>query len=92
TAANQSTNNLPYAYTLTQTLNGDKPFINVNGIDLEVLDSIYSDAILISNPVTYINCDKASVSVDLLGTPFFFSSDTNYFESVRFWKFGYYLK
>ncbi|KAH1092173.1 hypothetical protein J1N35_019430 [Gossypium stocksii] len=67
------------------TPNGNKPFINVNGIDLEVLDSIYSDAIIISNPVTYINCDhisETSVSVNLAGTPFFFSSDKNYFGSV----------
>ncbi|MFQ6630622.1 hypothetical protein Gotur_009387 [Gossypium turneri] len=45
---------------------------------------MYSDAILISNPFTYINCDKASVSVDLSGTLFFFPSDTNYFWSVGF--------
>ncbi|MBA0683328.1 hypothetical protein Goari_024995 [Gossypium aridum] len=64
--------------------NQDKPFTNVNGIDLEVLDSMYSDAILISNQVTCISCDKASVSVDLSGTPFFFPSDTNYFGSVGF--------
>ncbi|KAL1080793.1 hypothetical protein V6Z11_D09G018300 [Gossypium hirsutum] len=63
----------------------EKPFINVYGINLEVLDSINSDAILISNPVTYINCDRiseASVSVNLSGTPFFFSSVQNIFGSV----------
>ncbi|KAL1059727.1 hypothetical protein V6Z11_1Z012500 [Gossypium hirsutum] len=73
-----------FRVTCNPTPNGVKPFINVNGIDLEVLDSIYSDAILINNPVTYINCNKASVSVDLSGTPFFFSSDMNYFGSVGF--------
>ncbi|TYJ16984.1 hypothetical protein E1A91_A09G019400v1 [Gossypium mustelinum] len=68
-----------------QTQNGKKPFINVNGIDLEVLGSLYSNGILIRNPVAYINCDhtnEASVSVNLSGTPFFFSSERNYFGSV----------
>ncbi|XP_052875339.1 wall-associated receptor kinase-like 10 [Gossypium arboreum] len=76
-----------FRVTCNPTLNRLKPFINVNGIDLEVLDSIYSDAILINNPVTYINCDRkneASVRVNLSGTPFFFSSDMNYFGSVGF--------
>ncbi|MBA0756317.1 hypothetical protein Gogos_020504, partial [Gossypium gossypioides] len=73
--------------TCNPTLNGDKPFINVNGIDLEVLGkAIFSNAILISCPVTYsTNCDrinKPSVRVNLSGTPFFFSSDMNYFGSV----------
>ncbi|TYG52352.1 hypothetical protein ES288_D09G020200v1 [Gossypium darwinii] len=74
-----------FRVTCKSTCNGKKPFINVNGINLEVLDSIYPDAIIISNPVTYINCDRiseASVSVNLSGTPFFFSSDKNYFGSV----------
>ncbi|KAL1151159.1 hypothetical protein V6Z11_A09G021900 [Gossypium hirsutum] len=71
-----------FRVTCNQTLNGEKPFINVNGSDLEVLGSIHSGAILISNPVTYINCDKASVSVNLSGTPFFFSSEKNVFGSV----------
>ncbi|KAK8278142.1 hypothetical protein V6Z12_D09G021500 [Gossypium hirsutum] len=76
-----------FSVTCNQTLNGDKPFINVNGIDLEVLGkAIFSNAILISYPVTYsTNCDrinKPSVRVNLSGTPFFFSSDMNYFGSV----------
>ncbi|KAG8482661.1 hypothetical protein CXB51_024347 [Gossypium anomalum] len=74
-----------FRVTCNSTRNGKRPSINVNGIDLEVLDSIYSDAILISNPVTYINCEhisEASVSVNLSGTPFFFSSDKNIFGSV----------
>ncbi|TYH00993.1 hypothetical protein ES288_A09G021500v1 [Gossypium darwinii] len=71
-----------FRVTCNQTLNGEKPFINVNGSDLEVLGSIHSGAILISNPVTYINCDKASVSVNLSGTPFFFSSEKIVFGSV----------
>ncbi|PPD68577.1 hypothetical protein GOBAR_DD34545 [Gossypium barbadense] len=68
------------------TCNGRKPFINVNGIDLEVLGkALYSNTILISYPVTSINCDRineASVRANLSGTPFFFSSDMNYFGSV----------
>ncbi|KAG8482651.1 hypothetical protein CXB51_024276 [Gossypium anomalum] len=75
-----------FRVTCNETLNGEKPFINVNGINLEVLGkALYSNAILISNPVTYINCDhinEARVSVNLSGTPFFFSSDMNYFGSV----------
>ncbi|MBA0857332.1 hypothetical protein Goshw_010754, partial [Gossypium schwendimanii] len=76
-----------FSVTCNKTLNGHKPFINVNGIDLEVLGkAIFSNAILISCPVTYsTNCDrinKPSVRVNLSGTPFFFSSDMNYFGSV----------
>ncbi|KAK5802297.1 hypothetical protein PVK06_029883 [Gossypium arboreum] len=75
-----------FRVTCNPTLNGVKPFINVNGIDLEVLGkATYSNAILIKNPVTYINCDRineVSVSVNLSGTPFFFSSERNYFGSV----------
>ncbi|PPS03424.1 hypothetical protein GOBAR_AA17236 [Gossypium barbadense] len=37
-----------FRVTCNSTRNGKRPSINVNGIDLEVLDSIYSDAILIS--------------------------------------------
>ncbi|KAK8278123.1 hypothetical protein V6Z12_D09G019700 [Gossypium hirsutum] len=75
-----------FRVTCNLTLNGVKPFINVNGIDLEVLGkALYSNAILINNPVTYINCDhvnEVSGRVNLLGTPFFFSSKRNYFGSV----------
>ncbi|KAK5802301.1 hypothetical protein PVK06_029887 [Gossypium arboreum] len=75
-----------FRLTCNQTLNGEKPFINVNGIDLEVLgEALDSNAILISYPVTCINWDRineASVRVNLSGTPFFFSSDMNYFGSV----------
>ncbi|XP_052875354.1 wall-associated receptor kinase-like 17 [Gossypium arboreum] len=75
-----------FRVTCKQTPSGDKPFINVNGIDLEVLGkALYSNAILINNPVTYINCDRindVSGRVNLLSTPFFFSSTRNYFGSV----------
>ncbi|KAK8258624.1 hypothetical protein V6Z12_1Z000100 [Gossypium hirsutum] len=49
-----------FRVSCNKTRKGEKPFINVNGIDLEVLDFIYSDAMLINNPVTYINCNKDS--------------------------------
>ncbi|TYI63476.1 hypothetical protein E1A91_D09G020800v1 [Gossypium mustelinum] len=74
-----------FRVTCKTTPDGEKPFINVNSIDLEVLDSTSADAILISNPVAYINCDhtsEASVSVNLSCTPFFFSSESNNFGSV----------
>ncbi|KAB2064410.1 hypothetical protein ES319_A09G017200v1 [Gossypium barbadense] len=63
------------------------PFININGIDLEVVQPAYVnlDTIVIHNPVTHINCDninEASVSVNLSGTPFFFSSEMNFYGSV----------
>ncbi|KAK8334927.1 hypothetical protein V6Z12_A09G020000 [Gossypium hirsutum] len=52
------------------------PFININGIDLEVVQPAYVnlDTIVIHNP--------ASVSVNLSGTPFFFSSEMNFYGSV----------
>ncbi|XP_052478369.1 uncharacterized protein LOC105775361 [Gossypium raimondii] len=53
-----------------QTHKGEKPFISINGIDLELL----------------VNCDHkgevGSSTVNRTGTPFFFSSDYNYFGSV----------
>ncbi|KAK8275629.1 hypothetical protein V6Z12_D10G148700 [Gossypium hirsutum] len=69
-----------------QTHKGEKPFISINDIDLELLGSLFQDTILIKNPVSYVNCDhKGEVgnsTVNLTGTPFFFSSDYNYFGSV----------
>ncbi|XP_039039930.1 wall-associated receptor kinase-like 8 [Hibiscus syriacus] len=69
-----------------RTHNGEKPFICINGVDLEVLGSLFSpDTILIKKPVTFVNCDhkkEATVSVNLTGTPFFFSTDYNMFGSV----------
>ncbi|TYG98969.1 hypothetical protein ES288_A10G159900v1 [Gossypium darwinii] len=56
----------------------EKPFININGIDLELLGSLFQDTILIKNPVSYVNCDHKGE----VGTLFFFSSDYNYFGSV----------
>ncbi|TYG52372.1 hypothetical protein ES288_D09G022200v1 [Gossypium darwinii] len=54
-----------FSVTCNQTLNGAKPFINVNGIDLEVLGkAIFSNAILISYPVTYsTNCDRINEAI-----------------------------
>ncbi|MBA0870975.1 hypothetical protein Goshw_019613 [Gossypium schwendimanii] len=69
-----------------QTHKGEKPFISINGIDLELLGSLFQDTILIKNPVSYVNCahkgEVGSSTVNLTGTPFFFSSDYNYFGSV----------
>ncbi|XP_039010735.1 wall-associated receptor kinase-like 22 [Hibiscus syriacus] len=69
-----------------QTHNGKRPFISINGIDIEVLGSLFSgNSILIKNPVTYVNRDHKmddTVSLNLTGTPFFFSSDYNLFGSV----------
>ncbi|KAL4377551.1 hypothetical protein GQ457_02G043280 [Hibiscus cannabinus] len=69
-----------------QTKDGEKPFISVNDIDLEVLGSLFSPGtILIKSPVTYVNCDHkndAVAKVNLTGTPFFFSTDYNMFGSV----------
>ncbi|KAK8988326.1 hypothetical protein V6N11_065918 [Hibiscus sabdariffa] len=56
------------------TCKGKRPFININGLDLEVLGSLNPDTILISNPITHVNCDHkndaSGVGVDLRGTPF----------------------
>ncbi|XP_012457444.1 wall-associated receptor kinase-like 8 [Gossypium raimondii] len=75
-----------FRVTCKQIHNQKKPFIRINGLDLEVLGSFFEDTILIKNPVTYVNCDHknevASARVDLTGTPFFFSSDYNNFASV----------
>ncbi|KAG8482634.1 hypothetical protein CXB51_024484 [Gossypium anomalum] len=76
-----------FRLTCKPTPNGEKPFININAIDLEVVQPAYVnlDTIVINNPVTHINCDhinEASVSVNLSGTPFFFSSEKNYYGSV----------
>ncbi|KAL4378703.1 hypothetical protein GQ457_02G043330 [Hibiscus cannabinus] len=62
---------------------GEKPFININGMDVEVLGSLFSPGtILVKNPVTYVNCDQTIDRVNLTGTPFFFSTDYNMFGSV----------
>ncbi|KAK8585948.1 hypothetical protein V6N13_050915 [Hibiscus sabdariffa] len=65
---------------------GKRPFININGLDLEVLGSLDPDTILISNPVTHVNCDRkddAGGMVNLTGTPFYFLCEySNYFGSV----------
>ncbi|KAK8556211.1 hypothetical protein V6N12_002622 [Hibiscus sabdariffa] len=66
-----------------QTHDGEKPFISINGMDVEVLGSLFSSGtILVKNPVTYVNCDRTMDRVNLTGTPFFFSTDYNMFGSV----------
>ncbi|KAK8682457.1 hypothetical protein V6N13_054845 [Hibiscus sabdariffa] len=78
-----------FSVTCNETVNGPKPFIS--RINLELLGKFWPDdnVITVNNPVTYLNCgDKgnngttSSVSVNLTGTPFFFSSKFNDFGSV----------
>ncbi|GMJ03991.1 hypothetical protein HRI_004068300 [Hibiscus trionum] len=72
-----------FRVTCNATHDGVKPFISLNGIDVELLGSLFApDTILIKNPVTYVNCDDKKDAVDLTGTPFFFSTDYNMFGSV----------
>ncbi|KAK9029857.1 hypothetical protein V6N11_031302 [Hibiscus sabdariffa] len=72
-----------FRVTCKGTQDGEKPFISVNGIDLEVLGQLFSPGtILIKNPVTYVNCDRSIVRVNLTGTPFFISTDYNMFGSL----------
>ncbi|KAK8636845.1 hypothetical protein V6N13_064281 [Hibiscus sabdariffa] len=75
-----------FRVTCKQTHDGEKPFISINDMDLEVLGSLFTPGtILVKNPVTYVNCDHKRdtiVRVNLTGTPFFFSTDYNMFGSV----------
>ncbi|KAL4378578.1 hypothetical protein GQ457_02G043300 [Hibiscus cannabinus] len=72
-----------FRVTCKQAPDGEKPFININGMDVEVLGSLFSPGtILVKNPVTYVNCDRTIDRVNLTGTPFFFSTDYNMFGSV----------
>ncbi|KAK8665109.1 hypothetical protein V6N13_005284 [Hibiscus sabdariffa] len=68
------------------TCKGNKPFINIKGINLEVLGSYSLTSINVNYPVTPINCNRkldiTRADVDLAGTPFFLSGYYNYFGSV----------
>ncbi|KAL4354440.1 hypothetical protein GQ457_06G000730 [Hibiscus cannabinus] len=68
------------------TCERNKPFINVNGINLEVLGSFSPDSINVNYPVTYVGCNRepgiTGANVDLDGTPFYLSGDYNYFGTV----------
>ncbi|KAE8714510.1 hypothetical protein F3Y22_tig00110195pilonHSYRG00117 [Hibiscus syriacus] len=84
-------NNPWFRVTCNETSNGRKPFIS--RINLELLDSFSANGngvVFVNNPVTYLNCgDKRNngsttspSSVNLQGSPFFFSSRFNRFGSV----------
>ncbi|XP_022722175.1 wall-associated receptor kinase-like 10 [Durio zibethinus] len=77
-----------FKVTCNKTANGLKPFIS--RINLELLGSFWSDGeVAVNNPVTYLNCGNKGnngtthrASVNLEGSPFFFSSRFNVFGSV----------
>ncbi|KAL1060266.1 hypothetical protein V6Z11_1Z111800 [Gossypium hirsutum] len=78
-----------FRVTCNQTTNGPKPFIS--RINLELLHHFpkSGDIVFVNNPVIYLNCDNkgnngttSSASVNLQGSPFFFSSRFNRLGSV----------
>ncbi|KAK8549299.1 hypothetical protein V6N13_008975 [Hibiscus sabdariffa] len=78
-----------FRVTCNETANGQKPFIS--SINLELLGKFrpYDKLVAVKNPVTYLNCGSegnngsiSAASVNLTGSPFFFSSRYNRFESV----------
>ncbi|XP_022722176.1 wall-associated receptor kinase-like 8 [Durio zibethinus] len=77
-----------FRVTCNETTNGLRPFIS--RINLELLGSFWSDGdFAVNNPVTYLNCSNKGnngtihrASVNLKGSPFFFSSRFNVFGSV----------
>ncbi|KAL4273984.1 hypothetical protein GQ457_13G028650 [Hibiscus cannabinus] len=80
-------NNSWFRVTCNETAYGQKPFIS--GINLELVDSYWADenpVVVVNNPVIYLNCGNKRTtspsSVDLQGSPFFFSSRFNQFGSV----------
>ncbi|XP_017975794.1 PREDICTED: wall-associated receptor kinase-like 5 [Theobroma cacao] len=72
-----------FKVTCNETADGKKPFLS--SIGLELLSSSFTlGSVQVNNPVTYIQCQDIhnnGVSVNLTGSPFFFSID-NYFVSV----------
>ncbi|KAK8307960.1 hypothetical protein V6Z11_D02G022000 [Gossypium hirsutum] len=82
-------NNSWFRVTCNETADGPKPFIT--RINLELLGKFWLDnkVVTINNPVTYLNCgdkgDNSTISpssVNLQGTPFFFSNQHNTFGSI----------
>lgn len=79
-----------FRVTCKKTINGTKPFIT--RINMELLPSYWSvgdNRVTVNNPVTYLNRDDkgnngttSPSSVNLQGSPFFFSSEYNIFGSV----------
>ncbi|EOY05057.1 Wall associated kinase-like 6 [Theobroma cacao] len=72
-----------FKVTCNDTADGKKPFLS--SINLELFSSSFTlGSVQVNNPVTYIQCQDIhnnEVSVNLTGSPFFFSID-NYFVSV----------
>ncbi|KAK8665101.1 hypothetical protein V6N13_005276 [Hibiscus sabdariffa] len=68
------------------TCEENKPFINIKGINLELLGSYSPESINVNYPVTYVDCNRepgiTGADVDLDGTPFYLSGDYNYFGTV----------
>ncbi|KAL1111155.1 hypothetical protein V6Z11_D02G039000 [Gossypium hirsutum] len=78
-----------FRVTCNKTTNGPKPFIS--RINLELLHHFprSGDTVFVNNPVIYLDCDNkgnngttSSASVNLQGSPFFFSSRFNRLGSV----------
>ncbi|XVF65398.1 hypothetical protein PTKIN_Ptkin09bG0245500 [Pterospermum kingtungense] len=75
-----------FKVTCNQTCDGPKPFIG--SINLQLLSvSFHKGTVVVNNPITYSNCqnkdeDNDGVSVNLTGTPFYFSDISNVFVSV----------
>ena len=77
-----------FRVTCNETANGLKPFLS--RINLELLGSFWQGVnVVVNNPVTYLNCGNKGnngtippASVNLTGSPFFFSSRFNIFGSV----------
>ncbi|KAK8548352.1 hypothetical protein V6N12_061266 [Hibiscus sabdariffa] len=80
-------NNPWFRVTCNETSTGQKPFIG--RINLELVDSYSAgenSVVIVKNPVIYLNCENKRTtspsSVNLQGSPFFFSSRFNQFGSV----------
>ncbi|KAK9029885.1 hypothetical protein V6N11_031327 [Hibiscus sabdariffa] len=61
-----------------KTTNGQSvPFLNINGINLQILDfSFLLGNVVVNHPITYFNCDKNNnngMSLNLTTTPFYYS-------------------
>ncbi|KAK8571576.1 hypothetical protein V6N12_027658 [Hibiscus sabdariffa] len=74
-----------FKVTCNETANGKKPLIS--RINLELVNYwAVENLVVVNNPVIYLNCgnkrNTSPSSVNLQGSPFFFSSRFNRFESV----------
>ncbi|KAK5802288.1 hypothetical protein PVK06_029873 [Gossypium arboreum] len=61
------------------------PFLNINGVNLQILDFMFLDGIVkVNHPITYFNCRKNhynGMSLNLTGTRFYYSDNYNIFWS-----------